>query len=104
MPGWSPGSWGYQGDDGRLWEEGGHHIATSYPTYGSKDVVGCGVDCDSRSVFFTKNGVRLGDANRGSVAFHMVELESLYPVIAVGGSGTEVSVNFGDSGAFVYQG
>lgn len=104
MPGWSEGSWGYHGDDGRLWEEGGYHIATLYPTYGAKDVVGCGVDCESRSIYFTKNGVRLGNANMGAMTFHMIDMESLFPVIGVSGSGTELSVNFGDSGAFMYRG
>ena len=59
MPGWSQGSWGYHGDDGKMFI--GNPIGITYgPTYGTGDTVGCGVDFMSRSVFFTKNGEKLG--------------------------------------------
>ncbi|KAF2005947.1 hypothetical protein P154DRAFT_289636 [Amniculicola lignicola CBS 123094] len=104
MPGWSEGSWGYHGDDGHTMDEGDHYLTAPYPTFGAKDVVGCGVDFKCRSVFFTKNGARLSSEGRGNMAFHMIEARLLFPVIGVGSEGTEVTVNFGDSGAFVYQG
>ena len=31
------------------------------PQYGTGDVVGCGIDFTTRSIFFTKNGCRLPD-------------------------------------------
>jgi len=104
MPGCSAGSWSYYGDDGHIKEEGDHYLTAPYPTYGANDVVGCGIDFESRSIYFTKNGVRLRGPNGGNVAFYMIEDSLFYPVIGVGNGGTEVRVNFGDSGAFVYQG
>lgn len=80
-------------------EEGDRYLTTLYPTYGAGDVVGCGVNFESRSVYFTKNGVRLGDEDDGGVAFHMIETAPLFPVIGVGSEGMEVS---GDGGDFVY--
>ena len=103
MPGWYDGSWGYHGDDGHLMDEGDHYLTAPYPTYSTNDVVGCGIDFESRSVYFTKNGVRLGAENLGDVAFWMIETGPIFPVIGVGSEGTELSVNFGDSGPFVYE-
>lgn len=80
-------------------DEGDHYLRAPYPTYGAGDVIGCGYDLVSRSMYFTKNGVRLGDE-----AFHMIEADLLIPVIGIGSDGTEVAVNFGDQGAFVYLG
>ena len=103
MPGWFDGSWGYHGDDGHIMDEGGHYLTPPYPTFGANDVVGCGVDFQSRSVYFTKNGMRLGAEGLGDVAFHMVDADLLFPVIGIGDGGTEVSVNFGDGGGFLYH-
>jgi Ran-binding protein 9/10 len=83
-------------------EEGDHYLKAPYPTYGAGDVIGCGVDFTSRSVYFTKNGVRLG--GEAGVAFHMIGEDLLVPVIGVGSEGTEVGINFGDKGAFAYLG
>jgi Ran-binding protein 9/10 len=58
MPGWEPGSWGYHGDDGKIFWDG--QDAEYGPTYGAEDVVGCGVDFTTNSAFFTKNGRYLG--------------------------------------------
>ena len=58
MPGWSHGSWGYHGDDGKKFESG---IGSTYgPVYGTGDVIGCGIDWKTESVFYTKNGESLG--------------------------------------------
>ncbi len=59
MPGWTPGSWGYHGDDGRKFSD--FEASELYgPTYGAGDVVGCGIDFMTKSAFFTKNGEKLG--------------------------------------------
>ena len=59
MPGWSPLSWAYHGDDGNKYT--GKGSGESYgPVYGTNDVVGCGVDFARKSAFFTKNGEKLG--------------------------------------------
>jgi SPRY domain len=58
MPGWRRGSWGYHGDDGKIFAEG---TGGNYgPLYGTGDVVGCGIDLQSGIIFFTKNGEHLG--------------------------------------------
>lgn len=59
MIGWTPGSWAYHGDDGRMFNADtmGQHYG---PLYAEGDVVGCGVDFDNGLVFFTKNGDYLG--------------------------------------------
>jgi hypothetical protein len=60
MPGWARGSWGYHGDDGKIFAEEG--TGSNYgPTYGTGDVVGCGIDLQSGTIFFTKNGENLGN-------------------------------------------
>ena len=59
MPGWSIKSWGYHGDDGKLYSY--PRKSDEYgPKYGAGDVVGCGFDQASGMIFFTKNGERLG--------------------------------------------
>jgi len=58
MPGWRSNTWGYHGDDGKLYMEQEFGFRYS-ETYGVDDVVGCGVDRE-HNLFFTKNGVHLG--------------------------------------------
>lgn len=101
MPGWSKNSWAYHGDDGHVFDEGSHYLQPPYPTYGVGDVVGCGVDFQSKTCFFTKNGQRLVSKNGEDVAFSMMS-GPLYPAIGVGDEGAELRVNFGEE-AFMYQ-
>jgi len=60
MPGWNEGSWGYHGDDGKKFLWYGNRLYG--PTYGKGDVVGCGFEYCTKSIFFTKNGEHLGKA------------------------------------------
>jgi Ran-binding protein 9/10 len=111
MPGWTDNSYAYHGDDGHIFEEGdhlsAHRLDGRYPTYGAGDVVGCGIDWELKTVYFVKNGVRLGgegeegEEGKKGVACHMVS-GRLYPVIGLGDEMTEVKVNFGDE-PFVYD-
>ena len=60
MPGWKPLSWGYHGDDGNKYSNGSN---TAYgPVFTTGDIVGCGVNNISGQIFFTKNGMLLGNA------------------------------------------
>jgi hypothetical protein len=62
MVGWSKGSWGYHSDDGRIYSENSYtERALEYgQPFGNKDIIGCGVDLKTWSVFWTKNGKHLG--------------------------------------------
>lgn len=59
-PGWEPESWGYHGDDGNCYSS--HNSGKQYgPPFTTGDTVGCGVNFRLGTVFFTKNGVLLGE-------------------------------------------
>jgi hypothetical protein len=103
---WSPGnspyqSWGWEGYLGRQ---------TSYPSndkpdsrksdvkFGNGDIVGCGLDMTSQSLFFTKNG-KLLSQTKGNYLFtyyFFTEVSGrLYPVVQPF-SGTTIVANFGN--------
>jgi Ran-binding protein 9/10 len=57
LPGWKPSSWGYHGDDGKIYES---NKGTAYgDKFGTGDVIGCHVSFD-KGITFTKNGTSLG--------------------------------------------
>jgi len=89
LPGWETHSWGYHGDDGKMFS--GEHAGRSYgPTFSANDVVGCGVDFNLGQAFFTLNGRDL------DVCFR--DLKELRPFPTIGMkkySGASVTVNFG---------
>jgi Ran-binding protein 9/10 len=58
MTGWDHSSWGYHGDDGQLFVEGGDGRSYS-EGFGTGDIVGCHF-MPNEGVTFTKNGVCLG--------------------------------------------
>lgn len=59
--GWSEQSYAYHGDDGQKWN--GFDTYGKYgPAFKQGDIVGCGINWETSSIFFTKNGVFLGDA------------------------------------------
>jgi len=94
--GWKKGSYGYHADDGEVFAES--VIGRKWgPMYGSGDVVGCGVDFKSRSLFFTKNGKLLGTALRKLKRFH-----NLYPVVGFRSLGARLYVSFGGNTKFVF--
>lgn len=64
MPGWRKGSWGYYGDDGKLFIENGSGLVPSEDfgylgRFQAGDVVGCALDMKTGEGFCTKNGKRL---------------------------------------------
>ena len=112
LPGWeTKGSYGWHGDDGRLFNCSGQGQPWG-PQWSTGDVVGCGVDSTALSrdelssssskattagpggdtrVFFTKNGKFLG------WAFHSLDRHStpLYPSVGLRTPGEVVRANFG---------
>ncbi|KAI8599527.1 concanavalin A-like lectin/glucanase domain-containing protein [Dissophora ornata] len=90
--GWDLNSWGFHGDDGRLYFGNGEQsMEYSSNTYKQEDVVGCGVNFIDRSIFFTLNGYMEG------VAFRFIkDTIPLYPAIGLSHAGTEINANFGD--------
>lgn len=59
LPGWESESWAYHGDDGYSFAQCPNGKAYG-PKFQSLDVIGCGVNFRTGSVFFTRNGIHLG--------------------------------------------
>lgn len=64
-PGWEKGSWAYHGDDGYAFKGEGSGGVYG-PRFGKEDVIGCGINFRTGSIFFTKNGTYLGEARHAS--------------------------------------
>ena len=91
LPGWDENSFGYHSDDGGIFHGGGHRLAVYGPGFGVGDVVGCGFNYHSGSIFFTLNGQHLGDAFTVTTANCSL---SLYPTVGVDAH-VQISFNFG---------
>mmetsp|Transcript_28567 Transcript_28567/g.53740 ORF Transcript_28567/g.53740 Transcript_28567/m.53740 type:complete len:315 (-) Transcript_28567:167-1111(-) len=91
MPGWKPNSFGYHSDDGSTF--GNCVRQASYgPTFGVGDVVGCGLDYETRTLFYTLNGKFLDVA--ATLDEKMLTEEDWYPTIGLD-SHDGVECNFG---------
>ncbi|KAH8866218.1 Ran-binding protein 10 [Schistosoma japonicum] len=92
FPGSENNSFGYQ-SDGCVY----HGSPTSFtkfgPRFNENDIIGCGVDFLSQSLFFTRNGVFLGKAFEGKVPVGAGT--RLFPTIGLQGRGVRVTTNFG---------
>lgn len=90
LPGWESSSWGYHGDDGKMFfgEQSGR---TYGPTFGHNDVVGCGINFNTGQAFFTLNGQDLG------ICFRDLKKDvRYYPTVGMKkNSGSSVTANFG---------
>ncbi|KAI9856363.1 MAG: hypothetical protein M1813_009114 [Trichoglossum hirsutum] len=92
LPGWEPESWGYHGDDGKVFADFiyGHVWG---PTFTTGDTVGCGLTPNTKRGFFTKNGGFVGaidlDIKEGNA------LPDLFPVVGMKQRGAHVRANFG---------
>ena len=61
MLGCDPGSWGYQGDDGKAFSRWESYYSSRYgDPYGKGDTIGCSVNLEKETAFFTKNGKLIG--------------------------------------------
>lgn len=87
LPGWDKESYGYHGDDGAIFHGRGYRLAEYGPRFGPGDTVGCGINYTTRTIFFTLNGLFLGDA------FYSVE-GSLFPTVGIDAA-VDISLNFG---------
>ena len=78
LPGWpaaGPLNWGYHGEDGTFRcsaSAGTTYDDTKKYNYG--DTVGCGIDLDKKSIFFTRNGIRLGKLMMGPTRYLFSQL------------------------------
>ena len=64
MPGWHMTSWGYHGDDGKKFNNPPGLGLRYADTYNVNDTIGCGVNMKTGKLFFTKNGVNLGESKQ----------------------------------------
>jgi Ran-binding protein 9/10 len=113
MVGWDAGSWGYHGDDGKIFKCRGYGDSFG-EKFQAPDVIGCGIDFDKKIAFSTKNGelrgtfawicqVKLGLTDETGPAFEDIK-GRLYPAVSFSAvvPGASVSVNFG-SEKFAYE-
>lgn len=99
MPGWDAASYGFHGDDGGIFHNSGQMVRQYGPTFGVGDIIGCGLDYQASSLFYTINGKFLG------YAFQMKEEELLmdwYPTVGVD-TNSLVHCNFGTDRPFAFD-
>ena len=58
--GWENNSWGYHGDDGKFFHCSGSGVPYG-PLFTTGDTIGCCLNFMNNTVFYTKNGVNLGN-------------------------------------------
>ncbi|KAL6790262.1 concanavalin A-like lectin/glucanase domain-containing protein [Trichoderma sp. SZMC 28013] len=89
--GWYAGSWGFHGDDGHVYHGSGLRRPYAEP-YSSGSTIGCGVDFNNRSIFFTVDGEFKGRAFKGNDI-----RGQLYPAIFLhpGNPSVKIVANFG---------
>lgn len=92
MPGWDANTWGYHGDDGKLFL-GNSSSNCAFEKYTKGDVVGCGID-DQKQLFFTKNGKKFGQMPLQHISGPVWPLANI-------STGGEIVANFGPN--FVYK-
>eukprot|EP01111_Echinosteliopsis_oligospora_P016602 TRINITY_DN6965_c0_g1_i1.p1 TRINITY_DN6965_c0_g1~~TRINITY_DN6965_c0_g1_i1.p1 ORF type:complete len:417 (+),score=100.70 TRINITY_DN6965_c0_g1_i1:159-1409(+) len=87
LPGWEKNTYGYHGGDGNLLK--GSVTGHAYgPAYTTNDVVGCCVNFITNTIFFTKNGIPLGEATNDIKGVY-------YPCVGLRTLGEVVEANFG---------
>lgn len=102
MPGLESNTWGYHSDDGKAvaCQTPGSEYG---PVFGCGDIIGCGLDFTMGTIFFTKNGIALGDAFEN---LEMKDSKTLgeieyYPCMGFKPS-VRLKTNFGDE-EFIYD-
>ena len=104
---------GYRGNDGKLyeWDEcpsyyGKQNINDYGPTFGKDDVIGFGVNLQTKERFFTKNGIIIGftlDAfGRLQKYGSFDNSKKWFPAVSLRARNAEVEFNFGER-VFVFN-
>eukprot|EP01118_Nematostelium_gracile_P009248 TRINITY_DN3102_c0_g1_i1.p1 TRINITY_DN3102_c0_g1~~TRINITY_DN3102_c0_g1_i1.p1 ORF type:complete len:474 (-),score=133.24 TRINITY_DN3102_c0_g1_i1:39-1460(-) len=88
MPGWFEGSYGQHGDDGGI-VIGGSEIISGLGKWNEDDIVGCGINWDQKTIFFTLNG------QLTKVLENIQNLEDVFPTIGIRDVGAKIRLNFG---------
>jgi len=91
LPGWQRHSFGYHADDGKFFN------CTEYgevygPRFSKGDIIGLCWNHIDRTIFFTKNGIKLPIAIQN---YYWYELPIMYPIIGLRTEGEIVMGNFG---------
>ncbi|EEA05712.1 SPRY domain-containing protein [Cryptosporidium muris RN66] len=87
-PGADKASIGYRGEDGKKIVNGNRYESFG-PSFGKGDIIGCGIDFNANSVFFTLNGRFIG------IATDVLDCVDYYPTISLYHSQDIVYANFG---------
>lgn len=97
LPGWTLHSYGFHGDDGAIFHGSGNKFQNFGPKFGLGDTIGCGIDYETKSIFYTLNGSFLGTAFRDVP----IDLE-FFPTVGIDYRAT-LDFNFGVEKRFVFD-
>ncbi|KAH3762458.1 Ran-binding protein 9 [Pelomyxa schiedti] len=100
QPGWTTSGYGYHGDDGNKFHAAGYGSEWG-PTFTKNEVIGCGVDFKTNSIFYTKNGQMLGITFK--VHQHHTPMNALCVYVGLHSADEQVELNFGVTKPFVYH-
>ena len=76
--GWEKSSYGYHADDGCVFNSSGTGQQFG-PQFSTSDVIGCGFNLVDRSIFFTKNGIKLGTCTKKNIKqLHSCVIKALF--------------------------
>ena len=90
LPGTNHISYAYHGNGLKF--DGSAYGKQYGPKFTAKDIVGCGFDLISRSIFYTKNGEFIGFASH-----EVPSSVHLFPILGLHNNGDVVRANFGQS-------